>query len=140
MSHDRQVNERPELRSIRLRYVRARRVERILRRPHDLANDALLVVLEWGPAARVPESWRLEQRQPKENASRREAALAEAHEVTHAAYELTAPAWPPDRREIAGEVDRVSQAARSALAARYPHLDRASMRRAVSQANYAHAK
>jgi hypothetical protein len=134
------VNERPELRRIRRRYVRARRVERLLRRTHDLANDAVLVVLEWGPAARLPESWRLEQRQPKENASSREAALAEAHEVTHAAYELTAPAWPQDGRENFSDVDRMSEAARAALAARYPHLDRASMRRAVNQANYIHAK
>ena len=136
----RNVTERPELRVIRRNYMRARQIERLLRRRRDLANDALEVVLEWGPAMRLPESWRLEQRQPKESASEREAALAEAHEVTHAAYELTAAAWPRDRREIASEVDEVSQAARSSLAARYPHLERGSLSRAVNQANYTHAK
>jgi hypothetical protein len=87
------VSERPELRGIRRRYARARRVERLFRRRHDLANDALLVVLEWGPPMRLPEPWRLEQRQPKVSAIRRDAALAEALGVTRAADELTAAAW-----------------------------------------------
>lgn len=140
MGHDRNVTERPERRRIRRSYVRARNIERLLRRRRDLENEALLVILEWGPAMRLPEQWRLEQRQPKETAIRREAALAEAHEVTHAAYELTAPAWPPDRPQDWGEVDRVGHEALEELGVRYPHLDRASLRRAVNQAYYSPAK
>jgi hypothetical protein len=134
------MTERPELRGIRRRYARARRVERLFRRRQDLANDALLVALEWGPPMRLPEPWRLEQRQPTVSAGRRDAALAEAHEVTHAAYELTAAAWPQDRQEVASEVDRVAESARQTLAIRYPHLSQVSLRRAVNQANYTHAK
>lgn len=137
---DQPESGRPELHRIRRRYVLARRFERLLRRRQDLANDALLVVLEWGPPMRLPEPWRLAQRQPKVGASQRDVALADAHEVTRAAYELTAVAWPVDRREVPSEVDRASESARRALAARYPHLLRGSLSRAVDQANYTHAK
>jgi hypothetical protein len=122
------------------RYARARRFERLFRRGNSLANDALLVVLEWGPAMRLPEPWRLEQRQPKESVSRREAALAEALEVKDVAYELTAVAWPRDRREVPSEVVHTAKLALEALTSQYPDLDRGSLRRAVNQANYAHAK
>lgn len=140
LGHDRSVRNKPDLDGIKRRYRRARRIERLRRRRKDLANEALLVVLEWGPAMRLPEEWRLEQRRPTERDIDRAAALADAHEVTGVAYDLTAAAWPPDRRQEWGEVDRVAQFAREELAARYPHLDQISLRRAVNQANYSHAK
>lgn len=134
------MSEAPDLSGIKRRYARARRLERLFGRRHDLANDALLVVLEWGPPMRLSEEWRLEQRQPTVVDSRRLEALAEAHAVTHAAYELTSPAWPIDRREVASEVDRQSVLARHELATRYPYLSTPSLARAVRQANYIHAK
>lgn len=134
------MNIRPELDGIRRGYRRARLVERVLHRRRDLANEALLVVLEWGPAMRLPEEWRLEQRRPADSTRDRAAALANAHEVTGAAFDLTAAAWPPDRAQQWGEVDRVAQSALEVLGTRYPHLDRKSLRRAINQANYSHAK
>jgi hypothetical protein len=138
--HSVRVSGAPDLGGIKRRYARARRIERLFGRRHDLANDAMLVVLEWGPPMRLPEEWRLEQRQPTESDSRRQEALAEAHVVRHAAYELTAPAWPLDRREVPSEVDRHAAIARQELAARHPYLSAHLLARAVSQANYTHAK
>lgn len=89
---------------------------------------------------RVPETWRLRQRQPTTSDADRHAALAEAHEVTQAAYRLTDAAWPTDRRQLWSEVDRLTKIAVEELAARYPHLKRRSLSRAVNQANYTHAK
>lgn len=115
-------------------------MDRLRRRRRSLSDDALFVVLEWGPAMRLPEVWRLQQRQPTVPATSCEAALAEAHSVTHMAYELTTEAWPRDRREDPKEVDRVSKAAVAKMIERYPDLDPASLRRAINQANYTHAK
>lgn len=134
------MNERPELEGIRRRYVRARRRERWLRQRGSLANEALLVVLEWGPPMRLPESWRLQQRWPEAGASERGAVLEAAHAVTHAAYELLTRAWPRDTREDPQEVDRASKDALQVLRATYPELEPDSLKRAVSQANYTHAK
>jgi hypothetical protein len=58
----------------------------------------------------------------------------------HAAYELTSPAWPRDRREVASDVDRQSAIARLELATQYPSLSTRSLARAINQANYTHAK
>jgi hypothetical protein len=71
---------------------------------------------------RRPEAWRLRQRPPRVRVTTCEAALAEAHVVTHIAYELTAEAWPRGRREDAKEVDRVSKTAVAEMTARYPDL------------------
>ena len=100
----------------------------------------MLVVREWGPAMRLPEPWRLEKRLPGVTADRRAAALAEAHVVRRRAYELTAEAWPHDGREDVDDVQRVSEPAAAPLMSRYPQLDPRSLRRAVNQANYTHAK
>jgi hypothetical protein len=136
---DGEVTEFPDLPDVRRRYAVGHRLDPLFRR-RSLSDDALLVVLEYGPARRLPESWRLQQRQPKVSDARREVALAEAHEITHSAYELTASAWASDRREVSRDVDRVAKIALEALASRYPHLNRGSLSRAVSQANYTHAK
>lgn len=133
------VTEPPELRGVRRQYAVARRLDTLVRR-RSLSDDALVVVLEYGPARRLPESWRLQQRQPKVSEQCREAALAEAHEVTASAYELTERAWPSDRSDVWSEVDRVAKIALEALVAMYPDLDRRSLSRAVNQANYTHAK
>ena len=132
---------RRQLRRIRRRYALARTRERLLRRgAPSLDNDALRVALEWGPAARISEEWRLQQRQPKVPAQGITSALEHAHRVCHEAYTLTAGAWPPDRREIGAEVDRHARQALQALKARYPGLEPDLLLRAVSHANYTHAK
>ncbi len=129
------------LQRIQRRYSFVRRVERLLGdKRRSLANDALQVVLEWGPQARLSEVWRLQQRQPEESLNRIETALEAAHAIAHEAYELTDQAWPRDQREIASEVDRAAALAREALTRRHPDLDPGLLRRAVSQANYTHAK
>jgi hypothetical protein len=134
------VDERPELAAIRQEYIEERRAEAVAPGAGSLANQALRVVLEWGPAKRLPEAWRLEQRAPGANAADRESALANAHYLEDAAYALTAEAWPHDRREIAADVDRVAAAAMVTLASRYSEIDADLLRRAISQANYYHAK
>src|SRR4051812_16646096 len=49
---------RRELERIQRRYSLVRRGERLVgRKPRSLANDALHVVLEWGPQARLSEVW-----------------------------------------------------------------------------------
>ena len=130
-----------KVRGIRRRYVLARRAERLLGRAHaSLANDALRVVLEWGPPARLSEGWRLRQRQPDTSPTVIGDALTAAHAVCHEAYKLTAEAWPQDRREVASEVDRAAAKALQALTTRYPDLEGGLLRRVVSQANYTHAR
>ena len=132
---------RRELERIQRRYSLVRRAERLTgRKPRSLANDALHVVLEWGPQARLSEVWRLQQRRPGDSLSRLKAALEGAHAITHEAYELTDEAWPRERREIGSEVDRVSALARQELERRHPDVEPDLLRRAVSQANYTHAK
>jgi hypothetical protein len=129
-----------ELAVIERRYARARRLEHFLGVRRDLANDAFVVVLEWGPALRLPEEWRLAHRQPDQSAEIREQALRTAKDVLHEAYELVAPAWPQDRREDARVVDEQSAVARQSLEESHPQLSPKLLRRAVNQANYTHAK
>ena len=129
------------LERIQRRYSFVRRVERRLGvKRRSLANDALHVVLEWGPQARLSEAWRLQQRQPGEPLGRLEAALEDARAIRHEAYVLTDEAWPRDRREVGSEVDRVSALARETLERRHPDLEPGLLSQAVSQANYTHAK
>jgi hypothetical protein len=132
---------RRTLERIRRRYVLVRRAEGVLGvNRRSLANDALHVVLEWGPQARLSEAWRLQQPQPGEPLGRIEDALETAHAVAHDAYELTAEAWPLDRREIGSEVDRVTATAREALIERHPDLEPSLLHRAVHQANLTHMR
>ena len=130
----------PGVREIERRYERELRADEAPGGPSSLADDALTVVLEWGPAKRLSETWRLERRQPSASAAERASALAASHEVTRAAYDLTSEAWPRDGREDPADVDRVAAEALETLSLRYPQLMRASLRRAIGLANYTHAK
>ena len=134
------LSDPPGLDGIKRRYSREQRARRLLRRVSSLQDEALYVVLEWGPPMRLPEAWRLRERQPGENDEARATALDVAHGVTGLAHELTGEAWVLDGREDPEEVDRVSRRAVAEISARFPDLDPGSLRRAVSQANHTHAK
>jgi hypothetical protein len=141
LGDDRAVDHQPELREIEREYEREREADAASGTHRSLADDALTVVLEWGPQARLSQGWRLERRQPTATAAERQSALTDAAEVKHLAYDLTAPAWPHvDGRVPAPSVEDVEAVAITALERRFPELDSASLRRAVRQANYIHAK
>lgn len=135
---DREVFQVPEPPEIERQYVRERLMDVSSGRRNSLADDALVVVLEWGPPRRLSEMWRLETRQASVGPAEREAALAAARAVAHLAYELTARAWPHDGREGPIEGERVDAEALETLSSRHPDLDRESLRRAIWQGNYTH--
>jgi uncharacterized protein (DUF433 family) len=136
------MSETADLRELKLSYAHRRQADESSGQRSSLSDDALIVVLEFGPERRLSQEWRLEARRPLDGSAERESSLAVAHAVTQLAYERIAEAWPHDRRSsVPDEVSyRVDGETLEALTLQYPHLNRELLRQAVDQANYVHAK
>jgi hypothetical protein len=102
-------------------------------------NEALEVVLQFGPERARPAPERIRERLPHAPAAELDAALAQAHAVEDRAYALTAPGWPLGTLTDK-EFRALSARALQALKVEFPSFTPDALSRALSQANYWHMR